>query len=231
MSCGYFVELLSARQDGELDREEELELSEHLASCPQCRALAEQLDQLQKDCRALEELEAPAGFAPNVIYALNRRTKIVPLFRRLQVGALAAAAAGFVLCAALYGTDWRSGAGQEALMDGVDSSAVEETALPQFKAARAQAPQAGLYSAQSAPADVLDQAEVLTLDSLPEGAEELLPAGGAGEEDLGGGAAVYTGLSAELLDQIQALAEGQQIAADRVGGSGEGPYILVILDS
>ena len=41
--CMDYIELISARLDGGLTAGQEAELNEHLAACPVCRALAEEL--------------------------------------------------------------------------------------------------------------------------------------------------------------------------------------------
>lgn len=113
MTCDRYFELLSARLDGALTREEERELEEHFAVCPDCRALADQLAQLRDGFSGLEELEAPAGFAQGVMDRVREETrpKVVPLFKRPQVRALAGLAACFVLVVGLYS------AAQEAKKD------------------------------------------------------------------------------------------------------------------
>lgn len=65
--CERFEELLSQRLDQPLLPEEERELEDHLARCPRCRALAEDLEQLCGQFACLEELPAPEGFAQGVM--------------------------------------------------------------------------------------------------------------------------------------------------------------------
>ena len=65
--CERFEELLSQRLDQPLLPEEERELEDHLARCPNCRALAEDLEQLCGQFACLEELPAPEGFAQGVM--------------------------------------------------------------------------------------------------------------------------------------------------------------------
>ena len=65
--CERFEELLSQRLDQPLLPEEERELEDHLARCPHCRALAEDLEQLCGQFACLEELPAPEGFARGVM--------------------------------------------------------------------------------------------------------------------------------------------------------------------
>ena len=62
VDCERCAELLSARLDGELSGQETQELEAHLGQCPECRALAGQLDQVELGFKGLEELEAPEGY-------------------------------------------------------------------------------------------------------------------------------------------------------------------------
>ena len=111
---------LSLRLDGMLEPEEERELEAHLAVCPRCRALAQELEAVHTAFPQLEDCSAPEGFAQSVmerIGALEQKPKVVPLFRRPQVRALAGLAACAVLCIGLY----RGG----MLNQGVDSLELE----------------------------------------------------------------------------------------------------------
>ena len=65
--CERFEALLSQRLDQPLPPQEERELEDHLARCPRCRALAEDLEQLCGQFACLEELPAPEGFAQGVM--------------------------------------------------------------------------------------------------------------------------------------------------------------------
>lgn len=237
MGCERYTELLSARLDGELSGEETRELEEHLSQCPQCRALAAQLDQVKQSFAGLEELEAPQGFARDVIYAINRQPKILPLFRRLQKQAMAVAAAGIVLMVALYGPHTRQN-GPEAALSGAGmapSAASGEEVLAE-KHAR-DLPLTAAYglpepeergedgtSTDGAPAaapqpctagkgeDDLVPPEAdaaLILDRLPDGAGELIPPEVTVSHDGATGADVYTWLTAQELAAIEALAVEQ----------------------
>ena len=109
MSCDKYLELLSARLDGALTVEEERELEEHLANCPGCRAAGAQLAALQGTFPELEEIEVPEGFTQGVMDRIRAegRPKVIPLFKRPQVRALAGLAACLVLVAGLYGVSRR----------------------------------------------------------------------------------------------------------------------------
>lgn len=97
---------LSLRLDGMLEPEEERELETHLAVCPSCRALAEELEAVHTAFPQLEDCPAPEGFAESVMERIGaleeKKPKMVPLFRRPQVRALMGLAACAVLCIGLY---------------------------------------------------------------------------------------------------------------------------------
>ena len=107
-NCERFLELLSVGLDGELTQEEEQELAEHLAFCPTCRARGAQLTAIHAAFPAVEEVSAPEGFAKGVMARIraeeSAKPKVIPLFRRPQVKALAGLAACFVLCLGVYQT-------------------------------------------------------------------------------------------------------------------------------
>lgn len=105
MRCEDAALLLSARLDGELSEAEERELNDHLAQCPACRALAEDLASLHASLSYLEDEPAPEGFAARVMERVRAETsekKTIPLFKRPQVRAIAGLAACAVLCVGLY---------------------------------------------------------------------------------------------------------------------------------
>lgn len=105
MACDKYLELLSARLDGALSAEEERELEEHLAVCPDCRAAGAQLSALQGAFPELEEVEAPEGFVQGVMDRIGteKPKKVIPLFKRPQVRAVAGLAACLVLVVGIYG--------------------------------------------------------------------------------------------------------------------------------
>lgn len=109
MSCDKYLELLSARLDGVLTGEEERELETHLAVCPGCRAAGAQLAALQGAFPELEESEVPEGFAQGVMDRIRgeEKPKVIPLFKRPQVRALAGLAACLALVVGLYGVSRR----------------------------------------------------------------------------------------------------------------------------
>ena len=105
MTCDRYFELLSARVDRELTREEAEEVELHLVGCAQCRIVWEQMEEAREAFAHLEEVPAPEGFAQGVLDRIRaeEKPKVIPLFKRPQVRALAGLAACLVLVAGLYG--------------------------------------------------------------------------------------------------------------------------------
>ena len=101
-NCEDSLEQISRGLDGDLTPQEQTALEEHLAACPQCRALARELTELHQLMGELEETPAPDTLAPSVMAAIRREKKPVPLGLRpwfRTVGGLAACA---VICLGLY---------------------------------------------------------------------------------------------------------------------------------
>lgn len=74
--CEQYWDLISASLDGGLTAEEQARLDAHLAQCPQCRAMWEQLSGLEPE---LMELEAPpADFADRVMAAAAETEQDIP---------------------------------------------------------------------------------------------------------------------------------------------------------
>lgn len=69
-SCDEIVELISASLDGELSADEQTALKEHIACCPACSALLDDLRALHEAAAEPEEVPAPAGFAEGVMSAI-----------------------------------------------------------------------------------------------------------------------------------------------------------------
>lgn len=105
VACDRYYELLSARVDRELTRDEAEEVELHLVGCAQCRIVWEQMEEAREAFAHLEEVPAPEGFAQGVLDRIRaeEKPKVIPLFKRPQVRALAGLAACLVLVAGLYG--------------------------------------------------------------------------------------------------------------------------------
>lgn len=83
-SCDEIVEWISAGLDGELSADEQAALDEHIACCPACSALLDDLRALHEAAADLEEVPAPAGFAEAVMAAVaaeaaqEKADKVIP---------------------------------------------------------------------------------------------------------------------------------------------------------
>ena len=71
MNCEQALAAISARLDGELSEAESRELDAHLASCASCRALAEELTELEAGLDSLPMEDAPDTLAPGVMRAIR----------------------------------------------------------------------------------------------------------------------------------------------------------------
>ena len=105
ISCERAWELLSQQLDEPLSPREKQELEEHLAACPSCRKDKEELEQMDQALRNLGEIQAPADFTQRVMAQVQQtqsKPKVIPLWRRPQVRALAGLAACALLCIGIY---------------------------------------------------------------------------------------------------------------------------------
>lgn len=119
------IENMSAWMDGELPDiantpeaggpdDLELEVAEHQACCPGCRALFEELKELRAGFEALPEPDPPEGFAQGVMDRIRAEKKVIPLFKRPQFRALAGLAACLMLVVGIYSVSQRQN--QEKMM-------------------------------------------------------------------------------------------------------------------
>lgn len=97
MNCREAGEMFSPGLDRQLAREEELELQEHLESCPVCRREFSEWKQVADALRRLneEEITAPAGFASSLMTRIERE-KVHPAradWKRWKQAAIGTAAA------------------------------------------------------------------------------------------------------------------------------------------
>lgn len=105
ISCERAWELLSQQLDEPLSPQEKQELEEHLAACPSCRKDKEELEQMDQALRNLGEIQAPADFTQRVMAQVQQtqsKPKVIPLWRRPQIRALAGLAACALLCIGIY---------------------------------------------------------------------------------------------------------------------------------
>lgn len=239
MNCDKYLELLSARLDGELSEPEERELEAHLASCPACRAASAQLAALRPAFSELEDLPAPEGLTKDVMDRIREKNKIVPLFRRSWFKALAGLAACAVLAVGLYGSMQRKGANDiakdESLMArGFSQNAFEENgdvptgeisrSVPDFSttAAGLDTDTPSYDDAAAVPAAPMSDTEVLVVDRMPEGGWELILPDAYGSVD-----GLY--VTGELLEQIEQMAQEQGITASLTSGTEEALLHLIVV--
>ena len=89
-SCDEIRELLSAALDGQLTADEQAALDDHIAHCPACSALLDDLRSLQAATAHMEDIPAPAGFAEAVMAAVaaesaqNQDDNVVPFSAKLN---------------------------------------------------------------------------------------------------------------------------------------------------
>lgn len=97
MSCDKYLDLISARLDGPLSAEDAAALSAHLNTCPQCRAIADDLANIHGTLSGAAAVP-PAELAQGVMKSIRaQRTTRKRTFR--QLGTLAAC---LVLCVGLF---------------------------------------------------------------------------------------------------------------------------------
>lgn len=155
--CERYTVLLSARLDGELTPEEKRELEDHLATCPDCRALESRLAAIHSAFPELEEVPAPEGFAQCVMEWVraseDAKPKVVPLFRRPQFKALAGLAACFVLCLGVY---------QAGLLGRTRQETVQMTAAASGQMPEENQPAPSMFAAAPAEGDAAVDSEAQT---------------------------------------------------------------------
>lgn len=96
----YFEQLVSNSLDGTLTDSEREKLEEHLAECPSCAALKQDLEQMR--AWFAEEVEVPKGLHEGIMHKLEQETKMRVVqpekpVRRMPVFTMVAAAAVVVL--------------------------------------------------------------------------------------------------------------------------------------
>ena len=154
MNCEQMTALLSAFVDGEVSAAEALQVREHLAQCPECRALYEQLKALHTSFSDLEEIPAPENFAQGVMSRIKaeQKSKVVPLFRRPQLRAVMGLAACAVLCI---------GFGRVAMNNGNKSAEAAPAAAPAPESAVFDKAEYGMQSELLGPMEArIDNAEI-----------------------------------------------------------------------
>ncbi len=95
MSCDKYLDLISARLDGQLTVQEESDLTAHLQTCPACRAIAKDMEDLHSALACVGEVDAPAALSQSVLSKIRSEKRPA---RRHTLRQLSALAACLVLC-------------------------------------------------------------------------------------------------------------------------------------
>lgn len=97
MNCERYLDLISARLDGPLSQQDQAELTAHLNTCPECRAIADDLANIHSTLSSAAAVP-PAELAEGVMRSIRgQRTARKRTMR--QLGTLVAC---LVLCAGLF---------------------------------------------------------------------------------------------------------------------------------
>ena len=91
MTCEEAILLISGRLDAENTAEEEALLNDHLASCPSCSSLWQQLRTIDRDLQGLQE-EVPADLHADIMDEVRkqaRRRRVRALYPALTAAAVA----------------------------------------------------------------------------------------------------------------------------------------------
>lgn len=131
----YFEQLCSNSVDGTLTDSEKQKLEEHLAECPSCAALKEDLEQMHS-MLAVDETEPPAGLHDSIMERLRQEETVRVVapqkpMRRLPVFTMVAAAAVVVLVVlggGLMPAFSTVGSGSTAAADSASADAGDSTA-------------------------------------------------------------------------------------------------------
>lgn len=205
-TCEDYIDLISARLDGLLTHEEEQELEAHLADCPDCRALADQMAEIHAAFSDFEEIPAPEGFAKGVMGRIESlaepKKTVVPLFSRPQIRALAGLAACAVLCAGIYQSGlwnrWKTGGAVKDMATasaGIESE-TSSTNRTDISAGSSSVPEQKM-SISSLPAPEVGAGENSSDQTEPSQSAAAAAGGVGGEKDSGADSAAGSSSSAE----------------------------------
>lgn len=99
MNCDKYLDLISARLDGELTAQEEADLTAHLQTCPACRAIAEDITGLHSALSSMGEADTPPELSQTVMANIKaERRQLRRAFRQLT---------GIAACLALFVGVWQ----------------------------------------------------------------------------------------------------------------------------
>ena len=139
-TCEEILDLISLRLDGELTPEQEQALTEHLASCPACKALAADLSDIHSVMPGMN-MEPPASIMENVMGRIRgEEASVIPFpvkkNSRPQWKAWAGVAAALVLVAGGAIALWGGNAPKDGAPMTLDAGVPEASTAPSaYKAA------------------------------------------------------------------------------------------------
>lgn len=99
MNCEKYLDLISARLDGQLTAHEEAELTAHLKECPACRAISNDLQTLHSALAQPGEVDAPPALSQSVMKKIKAERAAA---RRRFVRRLSGLAACLILCLGVW---------------------------------------------------------------------------------------------------------------------------------
>lgn len=91
------IDCMHAYLDGDIDRNDEQLLMDHLAECPSCKMLMDDLTDAIEFIELAEPIHAPVGFVNDVMARLPKEKSQVGIQRWLRTHPLLAAAAMFLI--------------------------------------------------------------------------------------------------------------------------------------
>ena len=183
--CDEYLELISASLDGALSPAQQEALEAHLAQCPQCKALYEELSAVHSALAELPPVEVPAGLTGRIMDAVAAE-KVVPFApakpkktsSHWQRWLSSAAVLALVLLGTWAWRPWESRSQSAKAPMAAEAQSVDDT---QADTGRRIQP---AESAPEAPADAPDMASLNTADAADspevsvESALRSAPAGG-----------------------------------------------------
>lgn len=232
-SCGQILQLISRELDQDLSPQELEELTAHLAQCPECRTLRQQLTQVNRAMAQLDEMQLPAPpqLVPGVMDRIREEsgrkphTRAISLPRRPQFRVLAGMAACAVLCVGLLRLSPLQPPSSDRTGDDISGQSLPDTpqtacvytasdngsdgeAAPSLRTASA--PEAALYSAAKvAPEEDNSLLTTLILPQLPQDSEELLEGAQWIQQEDGSTSCT---VPVQALEQLLQLAREQDLA-------------------
>lgn len=222
MNCEQALEAISAKLDGELDEAGVRELDAHLAGCPECRRIFEELKSIDDSMQDLSD-NVPEELRTRVMAQVEKEPRTGKRQPKWLAGALAAAAVAALILLSALGVLEAPGFGRGTRSSASFHSAVSvESRVQGFGSGEASLPEeyAGLADRYGA--------QVLAIWSP----QESFPAlDGAAAEPLGAGT-LYTVAPEVLSQMMQTYAESTSVEMQLYFPSGEASqttaYVLLI---